>query len=80
MATLQLWIERDSKQSVVDQLLMSASGKQLAHNDLAITYWDLNQVRKFTVTVGYLVAILGSAVVAVSYTHLLCVDFFYGKR
>lgn len=52
VATLKLWIERDSKQPVADQMLMLPSGKQLGHDDLAISCWDLNQVRKLTITTG----------------------------
>lgn len=55
VSTLKLWIERDSKQSVTDQMLMLPNGKKLSHDDLAVNCWDLNQVRKLTIIFGNLI-------------------------
>ncbi|XP_054261120.1 inhibitor of nuclear factor kappa-B kinase subunit alpha [Macrosteles quadrilineatus] len=44
VSTLQLWIERDTKQPVNDQLLLLPSGKQLTNNNLAVDCWNPNEI------------------------------------
>jgi hypothetical protein len=44
VATMQLWIERDIKQPIDDQVLLLPSGEQLLHETLAHQCWDTSQV------------------------------------
>ncbi|KAG8336364.1 hypothetical protein J6590_046472, partial [Homalodisca vitripennis] len=44
VSTLQLWIERDTRQPVNEQLLLLPSGKQLTQNNMAIDCWNPNEV------------------------------------
>ena len=40
ISTMQLWIERDTKQPCQDQVLLLPSGKQLLNDSLAHNCWD----------------------------------------
>ncbi|XP_046665682.1 inhibitor of nuclear factor kappa-B kinase subunit alpha [Homalodisca vitripennis] len=44
VSTLQLWIERDTRQPVNEQLLLLPSGKQLTQNNMAIDCWNPNEI------------------------------------
>ncbi|KAL1139041.1 hypothetical protein AAG570_009102 [Ranatra chinensis] len=42
ISTLQLWVERDTKQPIIDQLLLLPNGEKLTDEKLAYHCWDPN--------------------------------------